>query len=776
MSGQWTQHAPSPTGYAYPGYPQNYPQQQFVPVVHQYQYEPQSIPYQNYASTQAGAYQQSHQYQQPSSYKPPVAQPTPDTCYNCGSPEHWAQDCPEPRREVPAGDLNRASIARPIKKFRPNYIPPVITKYAVPPNVQNNHGPPQGHAAPPYEQPAIAPYRNVHGQPIPIPAHSPTQYQYSQWHEANQRQVHQISQNPYNNNTYPQPQYLYHNSPKNLPYGQQYSSPVSAEGLAQPHGSYSHYGQGPQYHGSPNSTYPIAPPIGTRMSLPTTSSFSEPSNGLAAHSSYGQRILGLSPTGNLGPQSAALPSDEVEEDDMVLLDIPDVPVNADCYGGSSTRLIKHPIPTCAEDFEALEGILDSSESHGDDHINSKYVDSKNLYSFLERSTYEEDNKLEGGDPVFFHNSHESLDVPLEILSESRGRLTSSELKTVLLGGHEDARNPIRRPGSAYSEDHGYRTHPIMSPIEPSSHYKRDTSSRRRSESSVDTDTRPALSAQETEDRLAALGVTGAPKPVRTPARPIPPPSSHGPIVGIPPTPSYENDRRTSNAPENRPNSRSRSPQRDSVAIYGHNRAYPLDHRSPQPVNNGNRTPIYQRADPSTHDRAYAPAHQPDHIKAWASTEHDPFDPEDKDPDELLYPDHPYPDVNYDQYNPPPPPHVPPPARRTTSDQPSDRDGLISPGSNKRRHDSYSIYGPDRVYNYHQSESPVKLKSERSYDRKRSRDQKDDDSDNEQNKERRRQHDDVTPKLKRRQPKVAEAYRYAKHSFPVYRLLTCLFKL
>ena len=226
--------------------------------------------------------------------------------------------------------------------------------------------------------------------------------------------------------------------------------------------------------------------------------------------------------------------------------------------------IKYPLPTSAEDFERLEESCNPSELHGDDHIKSKFVNRENLHFLLERSTYEEDNKIEGGDPIFFHSSHESLDVPLEILRESRGRLTSSELKTVLIGGHKDTPNPVRRPGSAYSEDHGYRTHPIMSPIEPSSHYKRDASSRRRSQSSVDTDTKPILSAQETEDRLAALGVTGVPKPVRAPARPYPPPSSRGPTNGSTPSPAHENDLCNSNASGNRSDSRSRSPQRDNV--------------------------------------------------------------------------------------------------------------------------------------------------------------------------------------------------------------------
>ncbi|MCJ1405311.1 hypothetical protein MMC11_008538 [Xylographa trunciseda] len=757
MSGQWPQHTPSQAGYAYPGYQQHYPQQQFVPATQQYQYGPQPIPYQNFSSARAEPYQQPPQYQQAPPYKQPLAQPTPDTCYNCGSPEHWAQNCPESRREVPAGDLTRSSVARPTKKFRPNYIPPVITKYAVPPNVQNNHGSPQGYGALPYEQPVIAQHYAIHGQPTPVSANSPPRYQYPKWPETNQPPVHQIAQTSYNNNTYPQPQYSYHGPPANLPYGQHYTSPVSPEVMQQTHGSYPSYGPAPQLQGPSNSTYPTIPPSGTGTSFPTTRSFSESSNGMAARHSYSQLISNSSPAGNARPQSTAQQSDDVEEDDMDLLDIPDLPDDVTYYGGCNTRLIQYPLPTSAEDFEALGGLLPFPESHGDDHIKSRYVDRENLKSFLEHSTYEEDNDLEGGDPVFFHTSRHSLDVPLEILIESRGRLTSSELRTVLLGGHEETANTIRRPGSAYSEDHGYRTHPIMSPIESPNFYTHDRSSRRRSLTSGETEARPAISAQETEDRLAALGVTGAPKPVRAPARPYPPPSSHGPINSIPFTASYENHRRDSHNSGQRSSSKSRSPQKINVPIHEHNRVYPIGQHSPRPLYDGNRTPTYHRADPPAHDRARTPAYQPDHIKAWASTEHDPFDPEDKDPDELLYPDHPNVDTSYDQFNPPPPPQVPPPSKRTVSDLLSNRDGPLSPGSYKNRHNSHSIYGPDHDYSYHQSESPVKLKSERSYDRKRSRDQKDDDSDDEQHKERRRQHDDVTPKLKRRQPKVAEAY-------------------
>lgn len=55
-----------------------------------------------------------------------------------------------------------------------------------------------------------------------------------------------------------------------------------------------------------------------------------------------------------------------------------------------------------------------------------------------------------------------------------------------------------------------------------------------------------------------------------------------------------------------------------------------------------------------------------------------------------------------------------------------------------------------------SQSPVKIRSERSVGRKREYDNRD--SSDEDETPGRRQADDVTPKLKRRQPKVDAAYR------------------
>ena len=64
----------------------------------------------------------------------------------------------------------------------------------------------------------------------------------------------------------------------------------------------------------------------------------------------------------------------------------------------------------------------------------------------------------------------------------------------------------------------------------------------------------------------------------------------------------------------------------------------------------------------------------------------------------------------------------------------------------------SHYTPESL-----ARSPLKLRTERSYSQRMEYKIREDSSDEDETA-RRRQADDVTPKLKRRQPKVAEAYR------------------
>lgn len=95
-----------------------------------------------------------------------------------------------------------------------------------------------------------------------------------------------------------------------------------------------------------------------------------------------------------------------------------------------------------------------------------------------------------------------------------------------------------------------------------------------------------------------------------------------------------------------------------------------------------------------------------------------------------------------------------------------QDGLnvSPPSSDSSRDQKPVVHGRHSSHNGHgrhgsngHATSPPISRTERSNPRKREFDHRE--SSEEPEKERRRQADDVTPKLKRRQPKVAEAYRY-----------------
>lgn len=108
----------------------------------------------------------------------------------------------------------------------------------------------------------------------------------------------------------------------------------------------------------------------------------------------------------------------------------------------------------------------------------------------------------------------------------------------------------------------------------------------------------------------------------------------------------------------------------------------------------------------------------------------------------------------------PPPPPPPPARKLSSADASHSPVSVGPNSNNHS----SLYDPNTASSTNHdkytldvhSTSPSKLRSERLNPRKREYDQRD--SSEESEAPGRRQADDVTPKHKKRQPKVAEAYR------------------
>ena len=112
---------------------------------------------------------------------------------------------------------------------------------------------------------------------------------------------------------------------------------------------------------------------------------------------------------------------------------------------------------------------------------------------------------------------------------------------------------------------------------------------------------------------------------------------------------------------------------------------------------------------------------------------------------------------------PPPPPFPPPPPEQSSEPEVTNGSQTSPGISHTNDHAFSTNGADHLNGNHstgpdgETLSPDDLRYEDSRNRKRSYTRRDSSSD-EDDAPARRQEDDFTPKLKRRQPKVAAAYR------------------
>lgn len=122
----------------------------------------------------------------PRNRHPPQAS---QNCYNCGGADHWAQNCPEPRRANPAyvrylrkTVLNlRISGAvndyRPAKRQKTNG--PIVTRYPPPPNYQQR-GPHRGYTHPPPGHAKGNQHNNYPSLQNPVSA---TSYTSNQWQQ-----------------------------------------------------------------------------------------------------------------------------------------------------------------------------------------------------------------------------------------------------------------------------------------------------------------------------------------------------------------------------------------------------------------------------------------------------------------------------------------------------------------------------------------------------------------------------------------------------------------
>ncbi|KZF23196.1 hypothetical protein L228DRAFT_106134 [Xylona heveae TC161] len=146
-----------------------------------HQHPTKSNPYATPPSPQTSGYQ-SFSHGQRNSGQQAVA--GSQSCFNCGAPDHWAQFCPEPRRAVPFGAVNQSNVPRPPKhrKFSaPSFAQHPVPYYGYPPQ----YGPHYGSAYPtamPHAYPQAAPYAvpptpiSAHGQEPPQWPQQPSSY------------------------------------------------------------------------------------------------------------------------------------------------------------------------------------------------------------------------------------------------------------------------------------------------------------------------------------------------------------------------------------------------------------------------------------------------------------------------------------------------------------------------------------------------------------------------------------------------------------------------
>lgn len=175
-------------------------------------------------------------------------------------------------------------------------------------------------------------------------------------------------------------------------------------------------------------------------------------------------------------------------------------------GGDGIRLVQYPLPALAEDIEAIGGSLPFPSPTSRGFVKSRYVDKDIYESQIWDLDCEQAKAYLKDDPIFCFAKNGNARVSIDILRENHGRKTITEL------------------------------YPESTDVDGDLHASRLGSES--SNASVSDHATP----QDTEHRLAALGVTGVAKPVRAPARPYPPLKARSPPSSTSP-PRHENGRR-----------------------------------------------------------------------------------------------------------------------------------------------------------------------------------------------------------------------------------------
>ncbi|KAL8737086.1 MAG: hypothetical protein Q9181_002042 [Wetmoreana brouardii] len=717
---QYPQSQPQPQQYVQQNYQQPFPQYPQQPAQQAGQYQTQYAP----ATNAAWNYQ---------------AQPQPghQGCYNCGATGHWAQDCPEPRRETPAGAYNHPP---PFKKQKPN--PPVVTRYAVPPHVQQNQGPPPQNHGLPY--PAYPQSQVSYAPPTPLSGQSPSQQQWQQqpygqhyqqpYPQQPLPQQQQYTQSYQQTGYQPQQQPYVPTAPPTpaTPYGAHQTTQGSPQTAHYNAASYSQYGQ--YYQQRPVSQVQQMSNASPVSSISQTVSYQHPQQYPAvtttepAPTQHGSRTSSVSMRSmSVTPKPQPVePAEDADDDDISKLDVPDIP--SITHDVTFANLVDRPLPTNFVVADALDP-FDPPQPENDCHCRSKYTvqdASSTFVSSVRDTRHWEDLK---NDPIFIpvhvNDKIISLDVIMSVYrprdeSEERdqadleeGEWTKDTRSSARHEEEEDVMGRLERSLSAEKSPQVPANAPQTVSSEQArrdnpSHYSRrehpgeETNALRDRPSQIDplTHGKRDRPAEETSN---LQWPTKIPRLGRTASIPLPPP----PARAESPIPS----------PDRNSPLRSRTP-----SMYELNELYQQETGQRFLSNNATGSSLLDTA--------------PDgHGKQEQQTGPYPLDPFEL---------------------PPPPAHL---RKPTSFDGASELPLAAGSPNGQLNGDGYAGSHHDntdgRSYLQDHSASPTRLRSDAVNGHKREYDQQL--LSDEDNTPKRRQVDDTKSKLKKRQPKVAAAY-------------------
>lgn len=426
-----------------------------------------------------------------------------------------------------------------------------------------------------------------------------------------------------------------------------------------------------------------------------------------------------------------------EEDNLNALDIPDIPPSSKSLqdevilaGHASFCLVKRPLPS---NFIVADAIAPFESSRGEDQgrCESKYWPKGDLDKLYQHVKDSNDWVDVSNDPIFLTIPEESDSIPLEDLTSLYNQTHSDD-------GNEETEEQVQESvEDSRSPQDGGDTGDFMDSLEHAlSQGRRKQPDQECSTTNIQKES--AESHTNTEEILASLGVTGTPKPVRAPARPYPPPSS-------------EQQGQVSSDHIRQPSSR--SPSRYGWSIVS---VWPIG----LDLSNHNHRQSVQDRHAQSSSGIKNEYHDQEEVDTWKHTvfSHDRYTVHENKPTGRTMhssSERPYPQ-NFEQ-----PPRAaslvqkhsfsegmgirPLSAEQNLGNHPLFADPISANGTNYNRQSIVENYS-----------SPTRAHSERLNGRKREYDHRD--SSDEGEAPGRRQVDDFTPKLKRRQPKVAEAYR------------------